>query len=146
MKMIGKQVVIIFMTLATVGCATVNSLPQEGGEQLNMAGRVSNYTNTRIYAYPYERVFEAAKIVLESWNFTIEKANPKDFAILASGQMQAFSSGAVIGLYFTKPSYDKTLVETIEQRKIATQIAIKWHSSIILDGIDRQLKLEDQRK
>jgi hypothetical protein len=91
-------------------------------------------------------VFASTRIVVNAWNFTIERESLVDHAILASGQTQAFSSGAVLGVYFTELGSGKTLVETIEKRKIATQIAIKWHSSIILDGIEKQLKLEDDAK
>jgi len=66
-----------------------------------------------------------------------------DRVILASGQTQPFSSGAVLGLYFKELGADKTLVETIEKRKVATQTFIKWHSSIVLDGIEKQLSLEE---
>ena len=128
------------------GCATVGSLPQTGGEFGGEAYASRNYTNSRIYAHPYSRVFRAARVVLQAWNFSIEKENMGDHVILASGQTQAFSSGAVLGLYFRQLGSGKTLVETIEKRKIATQITIKWHSSIVLDGIEKQLSLEDSAK
>ena len=51
-----------------------------------------------------------------------------------------------MGLYFSQSAPTEILVETIEKRKIATQIAIKWHSSIILDGIENQLKIEDKTR
>jgi hypothetical protein len=134
--------VMIFLS----GCATVGSLPQAGGIPVGNEYGPRNYTNSRIYTYPYPRVFTSAQVVLQAWNFSIEKANIGDYVILASGQMQAFSSGAVLGLYFTELGPDKTLVETVEKRKIATQIAIKWHSSIVLDGIEKQLSLEDSTR
>ena len=124
---------LLFFALLLTGCVTVSSLPQTGGILLDSNSDVRNYTNSRIYSYSYTRVFEATKIVLRAWNFTIVKANTEDYAILASGQNQNFSSGAVIGLYFSQLAPTKILVETIEKRKIPTQITIKWHSSIILD-------------
>jgi hypothetical protein len=131
--------VMIFLS----GCATVGSLPQAGGIPIGNEYGPRNYINSRVYIHPYPRVFTSAKVVLKAWNFSIEKANMSDHVILASGQTQAFSSGAVLGLYFTELGPDKTLVETVEKRKLATQIAIKWHSSIVLDGIEKQLSLED---
>jgi len=128
------------------GCATVSSLPQVGGSPIRSDASTRNYTNSRIYQYPYQRVFASTRIVLKAWNFAIKRESLADHVILASGQTQAFSSGAVIGVYFTEVSSARTLVETIEKRKIATQIATKWHSSIILDGIEKQLKLEDNAK
>ena len=128
------------------GCATVASLPQVGGPPIRSDASSRNYTNSRLYQYPYQRVFASTRIVLNAWNFTIERESLTDHAILASGQTQAFSSGAVLGVYFTELGPARTLVETVEKRKIATQIAIKWHSSIILDGIEKQLKLEDDAK
>ena len=128
------------------GCATVTSLPQVGGSPIYSDATTRNYTNSRIYQYPYQRVFASTKIVLRAWNFTIERESLADHAILASGQIQAFSSGAVLGVYFTEVGPARILLETIEKRKIATQIAIKWHSSIILDGIEKQLKWEDDAK
>lgn len=138
-----KSMVLLCLSILS-GCATVSSLPQSGGVPLNRVDVSTDYTNTRIYPYPYPRVFEAAKVVLRTWNFTIKKANSEDYAILASGQTQAYSSGAVLGLYFTELSAAETLTETIERRKVITQIGIKWHSSIILDGIEKQLRLEDK--
>ena len=135
---------LLFFVLLLTGCATVSSLPQTGGTPLDRISDTRNYTNSRIYSYAYTRVFEASKVVLRAWNFNIVRANAGDYAILASGQTQAFSSGAVMGLYFSQLAPTKILVETIEKRKIATQIAIKWHSSIILDGIEKQLRLEDK--
>ncbi len=140
---------ILWLLLAVAclsGCATVTSLPQVGGSRIRSDDSTRNYTNSRIYQYPYRRVFASTRIVLSAWNFTIERESLADHAILASGQTQAFSSGAVLGVYFTELGPARTLVETIEKRKIATQIAIKWHSSIILDGIEKQLKLEDDAK
>ena len=134
----------LFFVLLLTGCATVSSLPQTGDTPLDRIADTRNYTNSRIYSYPYTRVFEASKVVLRAWNFNMVRANAGDYAILASGQTQAFSSGAVMGLYFSQLALTKILVETIEKRKIATQIAIKWHSSIILDGIEKQLRLEDK--
>ena len=142
----SMKILLLFFVLVLTGCATTSSLPQTGGIPLNRAEDTHNYTNTRIYEYPYPRVFNAAKVVLKAWNFTIIKANPKDYAILSAGQMQPFSSGAVLGLYFTKVSPEKILIETIEKRKIATQVSTEWHSSIILDGIEDQLELEDEAK
>lgn len=136
----------ILVVSCLYGCATVASLPQVGGSPIRADAISRNYTNSRIYQYPYQRVFASARIVLNAWNFTIERESFTDHAILASGQTQAFSSGAVLGIYFTELGPARTLVETIEKRKIATQIAIKWHSSIILDGIEKQLRLEDDVK
>lgn len=144
LSLVSLQSLFVLFALAFSGCATVSSLPQTGGVPLNRVDTQSDYTNTRIYPYPYPRVFEAAKVVLQAWNFTIKEANPKAHAILASGQTQAFSSGAVLGLYFTELPTGQTRVETIEKRKVATQISIKWHSSIILDGIEKQLALQDR--
>jgi hypothetical protein len=140
------KILFLFFVLVLTGCATTSSLPQTGGIPLNRTEDTQNYTNTRIYEYPYPRVFKAAMVVLKAWNFTIVKANAKNYAILSTGQMQPFSSGAVLGLYFSKVSPEKTLIETIEKRKIATQTATEWHSSIILDGIEDQLELEDKVK
>ena len=140
------KILFLFFVLVLTGCATTSSLPQTGGIPLNRAEDTQNYTNTRIYEYPYPRVFNAAMVVLKAWNFTIVKANAKNYAILSTGQMQPFSSGAVLGLYFTKISPEKILIETIEKRKIATQVSTEWHASIILDGIEDQLELEDKAK
>jgi len=136
----------LIVMILMYGCTIVGSLPQTGGEFAGEGYGPRNYTNSRVYAHPYLRVFRAARVVLQAWDFSIEKENMEDRVILASGQTQAFSSGAILGLYFKEVGADKTLVETIEKRKVATQIAIKWHSSIILDGIEKQLSLEDSVK
>ena len=58
------------------GCATVTSLPQVGGSPIRSDDSTRNYTNSRIYQYPYQRVFASTRIVLSAWNFTIERGEP----------------------------------------------------------------------
>jgi hypothetical protein len=100
--------------------------------------------DSRTYFYPYARVFETAKVILQKWNFTIVKANAKEYAIPGSGRTQAYSSGSWIGLYFSPLKPKETLVETIERKKIRTHSATRFYSSIILNGIEKKLKLEDK--
>lgn len=140
-----KILPIIILSLFVLSCATISSLPQTAIEYKKQKLEEGNYTNTRIYLYPYSHVFESAKTVLRAWGFIIKKADIDQNVILASGQIQVNSSGAILGLYFTEISNSKTLIQTIEKRKVSTHLATKWHSSIILDGIKKELSLKSTK-
>ena len=105
-------------------------------------GTVSNargHGHSRIYNFPYQKVWEAAPKTMSALNLSIGAIDEKEGKIVADTPITGFSYGEVVAVFVDKVDETHTRVEVVSRKKLATNIFAYSYQDRILDDLSRQL-------
>ncbi len=104
------------------GCATVDTAKAERGQGVSQT-----------YDAPFDKVWDAVPSALSSLGINIVNANRADNTVLAEKGVSAFSWGEKVALFVTPVDEQRSKVEVISKRAMATNItATDWSKDILL--------------
>ena len=110
------------------GCATLGTVANARGSG-----------HSRIYNFPYQKVWEAAPKTMSALSLSIGAIDEKERKIVADTPITGFSYGEVVAVFVDKMDETHTKVEVVSRKRIATNIFAYSYQDRILNELSRQL-------
>lgn len=124
-----KKIFVLAMLVVVTGCTTLKDAQSAKGTG-----------EFRSYPHSYDRVWGAARQVVDSSKLDLIAADKEGGQILAQKGMSAFSYGENVAVFVEPEGVDSTKVEVVSKRALQTNITAKNWSSYILDKISEMLQ------
>ena len=121
--------------------ALISTFFVSGCSTLADAQAAKGQGTSKVYAKDYETVWEATKEVVANSGLDLVAENKEKGTILAQRAMTAFSYGEHVAIFVeAEKETNKTKVEVVNKRALATNItAANWESTLIR-ALDKKLE------
>ncbi|MCL5071947.1 MAG: hypothetical protein M1308_13795 [Actinobacteria bacterium] len=124
-----NKLVFLFIILTLLACATVGSMKDRKGSGISKS-----------YDFSYEKVFNAALEASKLQNLELQEGGRTEHYIVFKKSGSAFSYGELVAIFFDESQGNKTAVEIVSKKRIATNLFAKDWTSSFFKAMDMELE------